>query len=214
MARIFDTSIDFGIDAGMQSLVLRVVCDCVSVPRRRGLPRRAYSFPGRVSKRGSDSLSRARDAETGWPKAPRPMSALGRRSLHRWRLRVSIRPGFEVKRWGVDPVPMGFGVELQNFPEGVAVSMRLRGERMSRLWSFWYGQPSALVEPVADVAAEVIYVRLHRPYAGRRRPCFCERDALPTELILRARQRRKSENHTTENQSMDRIEQIPIGDTR
>ena len=59
------------------------------------------------------------------------------------------------------------GIGLQNFPEGVAVSMPLRGEGMSRLRSFWYGQLSALVEPVAAVvgAAAVLAMRPLLPYA-------------------------------------------------
>ena len=45
--------------------------------------------------------------------------------------------------------------------------MPLRAEGMSRLRSFWYGQLSALVEPVAAVvgAASVLAVRPLLPYA-------------------------------------------------
>jgi len=43
------------------------------------------------------------------------------------------------------------GIGIQNFPEGIAVSMPLRREGVSRFKSFWYGQLSAIVEPVAAV---------------------------------------------------------------
>ncbi|HUV87741.1 MAG TPA: ZIP family metal transporter, partial [bacterium] len=56
---------------------------------------------------------------------------------------------------------------IQNFPEGLAVSMPLRREGMSRLRSFWYGQLSAVVEPMAAVAgaAAVFLARPLLPYA-------------------------------------------------
>jgi len=64
-------------------------------------------------------------------------------------------------------VALAIGVGLQNFPEGIAVAMPLRGEGMSRLRSFWFGQLSAVVEPIAGVlgAALVLIVRPLLPYA-------------------------------------------------
>jgi ZIP family zinc transporter len=64
-------------------------------------------------------------------------------------------------------IALAIGIGLQNFPEGVAVAMPLRGEGMSRLKSFWYGQLSAAVEPVAAVigAAAVLAVAPILPYA-------------------------------------------------
>jgi ZIP family zinc transporter len=48
-------------------------------------------------------------------------------------------------------VALGLGIGLQNFPEGIAVSMPLRRMGMSRRKSFFYGQFSAIVEPIAGV---------------------------------------------------------------
>jgi ZIP family zinc transporter len=64
-------------------------------------------------------------------------------------------------------IALAIGIGLQNFPEGIAVSMPLRGEGLSRLRSFWYGQLSGMVEPVAAVfgAAAVLSVRPLLPYA-------------------------------------------------
>lgn len=66
-----------------------------------------------------------------------------------------------------DAVALAIGIGLQNFPEGVAVAMPLRGEGMSRWKSFWYGQLSAAVEPVAAVvgAAAVVAAAPLLPYA-------------------------------------------------
>jgi ZIP family zinc transporter len=64
-------------------------------------------------------------------------------------------------------IALAIGIGIQNFPEGLAVSMPLRREGMSRLKSFWYGQLSGIVEPVAGVigAAAVIFARPLLPYA-------------------------------------------------
>lgn len=53
-------------------------------------------------------------------------------------------------------VALALGIGLQNFPEGVAVALPLRGGRISRLKAFWYGQLSAVVEPVAAVLGAVV----------------------------------------------------------
>jgi len=62
---------------------------------------------------------------------------------------------------------LAVGIGIQNFPEGMAVSVPLRREGMSRLKSFWYGQLSGIVEPIAGVfgAAAVIIVQPLLPYA-------------------------------------------------
>jgi ZIP family zinc transporter len=62
---------------------------------------------------------------------------------------------------------LALGIGIQNFPEGLAVSLPLHGEGLSRLRSFWYGQLSGLVEPVAALAgaATVYIVRPLLPYA-------------------------------------------------
>ena len=64
-------------------------------------------------------------------------------------------------------VALAIGIGLQNFPEGVAVSMPLRGDGMSRGRAFWYGQLSGVVEPVSAVlgALAVLAVRPLLPYA-------------------------------------------------
>jgi ZIP family zinc transporter len=64
-------------------------------------------------------------------------------------------------------IALAIGIGIQNFPEGVAVSVPLRSEGMSRFRSFWYGQASALVEPIAGAigAAAVLFMRPILPYA-------------------------------------------------
>lgn len=64
-------------------------------------------------------------------------------------------------------IALALGIGIQNFPEGTAVSVPLRREGFSRLKSFWYGQLSGVVEPVAGVlgAVAVIFMRPILPYA-------------------------------------------------
>jgi ZIP family zinc transporter len=64
-------------------------------------------------------------------------------------------------------IALAVGIGIQNFPEGMAVAMPLRREGVSRLKSFWYGQLSAAVEPVAGVvgAAAVLVFQPILPYA-------------------------------------------------
>lgn len=64
-------------------------------------------------------------------------------------------------------VALAIGIGIQNFPEGIAVAMPLRRQGVSRRKSFWYGQLSAIVEPIAGVigAAAVLYFVPVLPYA-------------------------------------------------
>ena len=61
---------------------------------------------------------------------------------------------------------LALGIGIQNFPEGVAVSMPLRREGMTRTKSFIYGALSAIVEPIAGVigALLVLKIRLILPF--------------------------------------------------
>jgi len=64
-------------------------------------------------------------------------------------------------------VALTVAMGLQNLPEGLAVAMPLRREGLSARKSFWFGQLSGMVEPVAGVigAAAVIVSRPILPYA-------------------------------------------------
>lgn len=64
-------------------------------------------------------------------------------------------------------IALAIGIGIQNFPEGFAVAMPLRRAGASRLKSFWYGQLSAIVEPIAGVigAIAVIYIEPLLPFA-------------------------------------------------
>jgi ZIP family zinc transporter len=64
-------------------------------------------------------------------------------------------------------IALAIGIGLQNFPEGSAVSLPLRREGMGRMRALWYGQLSAIVEPLAGVLGAwlVIVAQPVLPYA-------------------------------------------------
>lgn len=64
-------------------------------------------------------------------------------------------------------IALAIGIGLQNFPEGSAVSLPLRREGMSRAKAFWYGQLSAIVEPMAGVLGAFLVISMTAilPYA-------------------------------------------------
>jgi len=64
-------------------------------------------------------------------------------------------------------VALALGIGIQNFPEGAAVSIPLKREGVPLFKSFWYGQLSGIVEPIAGVigAAAVIIMKPILPYA-------------------------------------------------
>lgn len=64
-------------------------------------------------------------------------------------------------------IALAVGIGLQNFPEGTAVALPLRREGLSRLKCLWYGQLSAVVEPVAGVLGALLVTQVTAllPYA-------------------------------------------------
>ena len=64
-------------------------------------------------------------------------------------------------------IALAIGIGIQNLPEGMAISMPLRREGMSALKSFWYGQLSGIVEPIACMigVVAVIIAKPILPYA-------------------------------------------------
>lgn len=94
-------------------------------------------------------------------------------TLHNIPEGLAVGVAFGAVAHGMDGATIGaamalaIGIGLQNFPEGLAVSMPMRRMGVSRFKSWWYGQLSAIVEPVAGVigAAAVIYAFPILPYA-------------------------------------------------
>ena len=108
--------------------------------------------------------------KTQWHKTTLLVLAI---TLHNIPEGLAVGVVFGAAALGVDgsTIPMAItlaiGIGIQNFPEGIAVAMPLRRHGVSRAKSFWYGQLSAIVEPVAGVlgAVAVIYMQPILPFA-------------------------------------------------
>jgi len=94
-------------------------------------------------------------------------------TLHNIPEGLAVGVAFGAAAAGIDGASIGaavaltIGIGLQNFPEGMAVSFPLRRQGVSKRKSFWYGQLSAVVEPIAGVigAATVMVMQPFLPYA-------------------------------------------------
>ncbi len=64
-------------------------------------------------------------------------------------------------------IGLAIGIGIQNFPEGAAVSIPLRQEGVSMNKSFFLGQASGLVEPIAGVLGAILVTSISQilPYA-------------------------------------------------
>lgn len=80
---------------------------------------------------------------------------------------ASTLVGVEQTEMIIAAISLAIGIGIQNFPEGFAVAMPLRRQGVSRFKSFWYGQLSAVVEPIAAVlgALAVSFFTPILPYA-------------------------------------------------
>lgn len=80
---------------------------------------------------------------------------------------ASTLVGVEQTEMIIAAISLAIGIGIQNFPEGFAVAMPLRRQGISRRKSFFYGQLSAVVEPIAAVlgAIAVSFFTPILPYA-------------------------------------------------
>ena len=114
--------------------------------------------------------SRAEGVKTGWQRSLLLVMAI---TLHNIPEGLAVGVAFGAAAAGLPSATLSgatalaLGIGLQNFPEGAAVSIPLRREGLSRFRSFWYGQLSGIVEPIAAVlgAWAALLIRPLLPYA-------------------------------------------------
>jgi len=93
-------------------------------------------------------------------------------TLHNIPEGLAIGIAFGSTLYGIDGATLmsawtlAFGIGIQNFPEGTAVSVPLRREGFSRKKSFFFGQLSGIVEPISGFlgALLVLKIRLILPF--------------------------------------------------
>lgn len=115
-------------------------------------------------------MDKAEGPKTNWQRSVLLVSAITLHNIPEG-LAVGVAFGAVAANFPAATLPgaiaLAIGIGLQNFPEGVAVSMPLRADGMGKFKSFWYGQLSGIVEPIAGVAgaAFVLLASPVLPYA-------------------------------------------------
>ena len=110
-------------------------------------------------------MQEAEGIKTSWQRSVLLVSAI---TLHNIPEGLAVGVAFGAVAAGFEgaslaaAIALAVGIGIQNLPEGTAVSMPLRREGMSRGKSFFYGQLSAVVEPIAGVIG-VVAVSLAQP---------------------------------------------------
>jgi len=112
-----------------------------------------------------EGIDKAEGPKTTWKRSILLVLAI---TLHNIPEGLAVGVGFGAVGAGIasanlaGAIALALGIGLQNFPEGAAVAIPLRREGLSRLKSFWYGQLSGVVEPIAAVLG-VLLVGVMRP---------------------------------------------------
>ena len=86
-------------------------------------------------------------------------------TLHNIPEGLAVGVAFGALRFGTPEALLGavsvaVGIGLQNFPEGAAVSLPLRREGHSRRQSFFLGQASGMVEPIAGLLGALLVTKM------------------------------------------------------
>lgn len=107
-------------------------------------------------------LERPEGIEVAWRRTALLILAI---TLHNIPEGLAVGVAYGGGDW-ISATTLAIGIALQNTPEGLAVALPLRREGFSRGRALWYGQLSAIVEPVAGVvgAALVVFIRELLPY--------------------------------------------------
>ena len=87
-------------------------------------------------------------------------------TLHNIPEGLAVGVAFGSTLYGIDGASLmsawtlAMGIGIQNFPEGTAVSVPLRREGMSRKKSFFFGQLSGIVEPIAGILGALLVLKM------------------------------------------------------
>ncbi len=180
--KLLDTMLGFAggvmIAASYWSLLAPAIEMAEGGPLPAWIPAAAGFLLGGVFLRGVDRIlphlhrseSQPEGVKTTWQRITLLVLAI---TLHNFPEGLAVGVAFGAAAAGIPAATfagaaaLALGIGIQNFPEGMAVSMPLRREGYSRLKSFWYGQLSGVVEPIAGIigAAAVLLMRPILPYA-------------------------------------------------
>ncbi len=108
---------------------------------------------------GGFEITEAEGIRTQWKKTTLLFLAV---TLHNIPEGMAVGVAFGANHAGMTSATLGgavglaIGIGIQNLPEGLAISMPLRREGFSRLKSFFYGQLSGMVEPLAGLFGAIL----------------------------------------------------------
>lgn len=116
------------------------------------------------------NFERTEGPKTSWQRSVLLITAI---TMHNIPEGLAVGVAFGAAAAGIEDagvasaVALAIGIGIQNFPEGLAVSAPLRREGWKVGKSFFYGQFSGMVEPIAGVigAAATLLMRPLLPYA-------------------------------------------------
>ena len=182
--RVLDWMLGFASGVMIAASFWSLLAPAIELSRARGLPGwfpPAVGFlSGAVFLRLADRvlphlhlgfpMEEAEGIPTSWRRTTLLVMAI---TLHNIPEGLAIGVAFGAVAIGVESatlsgaVALAVGIGLQNFPEGLAVAAPLRREGFSAWKSFWYGQLSAVVEPIAAVVGVLAVLQMQQilPYA-------------------------------------------------
>lgn len=179
-----DTMLGFAAGVMVAASFLSLLLPAIEISARvemgsmAWLPATASFVLGRVSIWGIDNVLPHLHPNLP-PQAEGPKTGLRRTNLmvfamtmHNIPEGLAVGIAFGAAALGLPEASMGAaialatGIGLLNFPEGAAVSLPLRYDGMPAVRSFWYGQLSAVVEPVTGIvgAASILWAQQLLPY--------------------------------------------------
>jgi len=115
---------------------------------------------------GKDTLSDAEGPPTEWRRSTLLFSAM---TLHNIPEGAAIGVAFGAMAHATEvslnatmagAIALSLGIGIQNVPEGLAVAMPLRRQGSTRRRAFFFGQASALVEPLAALLGALLVVQV------------------------------------------------------
>ena len=182
--RVLDTMLGFAAGVMIAASYWSLLAPAIEMSEGKSIPSWVPAVVGFLAGglflRGIDKLlphlhigfptEEAEGVKTAWRRSTLLILAI---TLHNIPEGLAVGVAFGALAAGLPATTLGaatalaIGIGIQNFPEGLAVSMPLRREGFSRGKSFWYGQLSGVVEPIAGVigAAAVIITQPILPYA-------------------------------------------------
>ena len=182
--RFLDVMLGFAAGVMSAAIYWSMLAPAIEIAAKRGilpwLPAAAGFLVGGIFLRGIDRIlphlqlgspiEKTEGIKTRWHRTTLLILAM---SLHNLPEGLAIGVAFGAIATGNSyatlqaAIALAIGIGIQDIPEGMAVSMPLRRDGISRPKSFWYGQLSGIVEPIAAVigAAAVILTQSILPYA-------------------------------------------------